>query len=158
MDSDRLNRWLYLGANVGVLVGLIFLALEIRQANRIAIAATEITVREGFGSLNETIYTNPETAALLAKARTAGAEFSDVEREMLDAFTARLTNIWRGIEEAYGNEMVSRATFDMAIADMKWTIDTYPSMRSFFEDWIEIYPSMAESELARETIQHLEEE
>ena len=31
MDSDQLNRWLTLGANVGVLVGIIFLAVEIRQ-------------------------------------------------------------------------------------------------------------------------------
>ncbi len=31
MDSDRLNRWLTLGANLGVLVGIIFLAVEIRQ-------------------------------------------------------------------------------------------------------------------------------
>ena len=157
MDSDRINRWLFLGANVGVLVGLIFLALEIQQANRIAIATTEITVRESWGSLNETIYTNPETAALLAKARIADAEFSDAEREMLDAYVSRLTNTWDGIQEAYANEMVSRVTFDTAIEDMKWTIDTYPGMRSFFEDSVETYPSSAETELTREMIRYLEE-
>ena len=31
MDSDRLNRWLTLIANVGVLVGLLLLVFEIRQ-------------------------------------------------------------------------------------------------------------------------------
>ena len=31
MDSDRLNRWLTLGANVGVLVGIILLIVEIGQ-------------------------------------------------------------------------------------------------------------------------------
>ena len=36
MDSDRLNRWLSLGANVGVLVGIIFLAAEIRQNSNLA--------------------------------------------------------------------------------------------------------------------------
>jgi hypothetical protein len=36
MDSDRLNRWLSLGANIGVLVGIIFLAVEIRQNSDLA--------------------------------------------------------------------------------------------------------------------------
>jgi hypothetical protein len=31
MDSDRINRWLTLGANVGVLVGIILLVLELNQ-------------------------------------------------------------------------------------------------------------------------------
>jgi len=31
MDSDRLNRWLTLGANLGVLVGIILLVVELRQ-------------------------------------------------------------------------------------------------------------------------------
>ena len=157
MGTSRLSEWLQILASLGVLVGLIFLALEIQQANRIAIATTEITVRESYGSFNETIYTNPETAALLAKARIADAEFSDAEREMLDAFTARLMNTWEGIEEAYAKEMVSRVTFDTAIEDMKWTIDTYPSMRSFFEGQVETYPSSAETELTREMIRYLEE-
>ena len=107
MNADRVNRWLTLGANIGVLIGLIILALEIQQANRIAITSTELTVREAWGSVNETIYTNPQTSALLAKARFADAEFSDAEREMLVAFTARMMNIWEGIEEAYDNEMIS---------------------------------------------------
>jgi hypothetical protein len=36
MDTDRLNRWLALGANLGVLVGLLLLVAEIRQTNVIA--------------------------------------------------------------------------------------------------------------------------
>ncbi len=124
MDSNRLNTWLTVGANIGVLAGLIFLALEIGQSNRIAIATTEITVRESYGSANVSIYTSPDISALLAKARIADAEFSDAEQEMLGYLAARWTNTWRGIEEAYGNEMVSKATFDTAIEDMKWTIDT----------------------------------
>ena len=36
MDTDRLNRWLTLGANIGVLAGLLLLVAEIRQTNAIA--------------------------------------------------------------------------------------------------------------------------
>ena len=31
MDADKLNRWMTLGANIGVFAGLIFLAVEVRQ-------------------------------------------------------------------------------------------------------------------------------
>ena len=31
MDTEKVNHWLTLGANVGVLVGIVFLAVEIRQ-------------------------------------------------------------------------------------------------------------------------------
>jgi hypothetical protein len=31
MDSDRLNRWLTLGANVGVLVGIVLILMELNQ-------------------------------------------------------------------------------------------------------------------------------
>jgi hypothetical protein len=38
LDSDRLNRWLTLGANVGVLVGILFLAYEINLSRTVALA------------------------------------------------------------------------------------------------------------------------
>lgn len=43
MDSDRLNRWLTLGANLGVLAGLALLVVEIRQSNQLALAQIEQT-------------------------------------------------------------------------------------------------------------------
>ena len=33
MDTNKINQWLILGANVGVLVGLVLVVLEINQAN-----------------------------------------------------------------------------------------------------------------------------
>ena len=36
MNTDRLNRWLTLAANLGVLAGLIVLIMEIRQSSAIA--------------------------------------------------------------------------------------------------------------------------
>ena len=39
MEMDRLNRWLILGANLGVVVGLVFLAIELNQNTKATIAA-----------------------------------------------------------------------------------------------------------------------
>ena len=43
MHSDRLNKWLTLGANLGVLAGLALLVVEIRQSNQLALAQIEQT-------------------------------------------------------------------------------------------------------------------
>ena len=40
MNLEKLNIWLSLVANFGVLVGIIFLAVEINQSNKATIAAT----------------------------------------------------------------------------------------------------------------------
>ena len=39
MDTDRINRWLTLTANFGVIVSLLFLAYEINQSTKATIAA-----------------------------------------------------------------------------------------------------------------------
>jgi len=67
MEIDRLNRWLTFLANIGVIAGLVFLVLEIQQSNRIAVAATEIEVRNSFSSINASIYTDPELSRLMVR-------------------------------------------------------------------------------------------
>jgi hypothetical protein len=44
MDTDRLNRWLTLITNLGVVAGLIFLAVELNQNTKATIAAASETV------------------------------------------------------------------------------------------------------------------
>ena len=67
MDSDRLNRWMTLGANIGVLAGIIFLAFELQQNT----VATQLEAASNFqGSVTELemlIAGNPEFAELLRK-------------------------------------------------------------------------------------------
>jgi hypothetical protein len=79
MDMDRANRWLTFGANVGVIAGTLFLAVEIRQSNRIAIASIEIDVRSSFASINESIYLDSNFAELLVKIGDADAELTPAE-------------------------------------------------------------------------------
>ncbi len=42
MGEYKVNKWLTLGANIGVLVGIMFLAVELRQNNDIAVRTYEI--------------------------------------------------------------------------------------------------------------------
>ena len=145
MNSERINKWLTLLANLGVLVGIIFLAVEVRQSNRIAIAASEISVRDQFSSINEQVLANDDVAKLLVKATDIGSEFSAAETEKLYAFFYVCLNTWMGIEVAYENGMLPRSTFDEALADIRVVLRDYPALQALARDHMVSYPSKSES-------------
>jgi hypothetical protein len=82
VDSDRLNRWLALAANIGVLVGIVFLAVEIRQ-NTIAVqtAALQQHFEQHTGLVMARV-NNAELRAAFLKT-TDGTEMLSAEEEAI---------------------------------------------------------------------------
>ena len=78
MNTEVLNRWLTLAANVGVIAGLVFVALEIRtntESNDIAIRASSAS---NWMALNSTIVENRDVADMFEKG-LAGEELDRAE-------------------------------------------------------------------------------
>ena len=89
MDTDRLNRWLTLGANVGVLLGIAFLAIELRQNNEL-LAAQQRSVNYLGGVVGwEMVATDQFLSELLYKDFN-GQELTGVESLQLRAFWTRV--------------------------------------------------------------------
>ncbi len=147
MNTEKINKWLTLLANIGVLIGIIFLAVEVRQSNRIAIAATEISVRDQFRTNNEVVLANDAVAALLVKAADIDAEFSAVETEKLYAYLYAHMNIWMSIEIAYEYGMLPRTTFEVSLADISGVLRGYPALRPLARDTMSAYPSYRDSHI-----------
>ena len=87
MNTDQLNRWLTLGANVGVIAGLFVLILEIRHANELA----ELAAYRNRGTEIQQAWTalsvSPQLAEILVKVEKAGVgALNDVERTQLRAW------------------------------------------------------------------------
>ena len=85
MDSDRLNRWLTLGANIGVLVGIIFLAIEIGQnqstleeANRINFLEARATELDQYNSFRALVAQDEQLSKIWFEG-LAGAELNPLE-------------------------------------------------------------------------------
>jgi hypothetical protein len=147
LHTERINKWLTLFANLGVLVGIVFLAVEVRQSNRIAIAATEISVRDQFNSINEQILANDGLAELLVKATDVEAVFSAVETEKLWAYMYLSINTWMGIEIAYQNGMLPRSTFDEALDDIRVVLQDYPALQRIAREHMALYLSKSDSDV-----------
>ncbi|MGD8340992.1 MAG: DUF6082 family protein [Gammaproteobacteria bacterium] len=81
-------------ANIGVLLGIVFLAAEIRVNTRAIQAQTRDSISEKEMQLYAWQATNPELAQVVVKVRTAGVEaLEPVERQM-----------WFGYAEAFFRE------------------------------------------------------
>jgi len=97
VDSDRLNRWLTLGANIGVLIGIIFLAVELRQNNEnLAVqqrAVNYTSVADSWARVSE----HPQLSELISKD-FGGETLSAAETVQLQAFW---TGIHLGLQWAY---------------------------------------------------------
>ena len=82
MDADKLNRWLTLGANVGVLVGLFILVAELRQTNSIAKAdAINVMTQNSYSILQ--MYRDPRNIAALGRVNEVGWEGLTSEEQLL---------------------------------------------------------------------------
>ena len=64
MNLDSLNKWLMLAANIGVLAGIVFLGLEIRQNSDALISASRQGLLEADLVLLDNAFDYPEVYAL----------------------------------------------------------------------------------------------
>lgn len=86
IDTDKLNKWLSLGANIGVLVGIVFLAFEIQQNSEAQIrSTTQVAVGNYIGSL-ERFVDNADLACLYIKGAQDYRALDGAERLRFSAF------------------------------------------------------------------------
>ena len=85
MNADRLNRWLTLVANLGVLAGLLLVAYEIRQSAGIATAQARLEYSAGWRSVDGSRQ-DGDFAAVVAKSIENPESLTLTERIQLDGF------------------------------------------------------------------------
>lgn len=133
MDSDRLNSWLSLGANIGVLVGIIFLAVEIRQNSdlaRLQFAEDRITTLQQ----GELAVFGDSIATVWEKSVLDPGSLSLAETRMLDAYLVfQLTNATRILELEQSGLLQNGETEQYLKSNLPFFFDT-----EFAKAWWEI--------------------
>jgi len=102
LDTDRLNRWITLGANIGVLAGIIFLGLEIRQNTLVAKIESANTLEQNLRGMTMSIWSNPDFARIL-KVGIDGdlADLTEVESLQLRVFYETVLRGWQNTYYQY---------------------------------------------------------
>ena len=150
MNVDKLNQWLSLLANVGVLVGLVFLIAELNQANRIAVYTAESTRSSQFIGMNTSRIENPE---IIAKLMQPDPEFTDIEWVQA-LYTARQQiNTWIDAENAVINSLLSETTRRGVFNDIDVVIAEMPGLIPAWDYLFEAYKVDEDTEL--ETMAYL---
>ena len=137
MKVDKLNQLFALVANIGVFIGLIFLIIELNQANRIARADAESALRDKSIELHSWTTNNPEFAVLQSKLSQPDAELTPEEEQQAKSYAIARVNLWSTAQQIYDNEMLSETTYERFAIDPDWQLDNYPSMGPFYANWVE---------------------
>ena len=90
MDLDKLNRWLSLAANIGVVLGILLLAVEIRQNQAVLEQTRDILLLDSshldvsrFTEWRSKQIADREVAELFI-GKVAGSELDDVDQHRFD--------------------------------------------------------------------------
>lgn len=100
MNSDRANRWLTLGANLGVLLGIVLLIIELDQNRDMMRAQIRHELAMGIVDLLQTPANNEQLAHILFRAKS-GEELTPTEAFQFELRTNALFRYWEDVHYQY---------------------------------------------------------
>ena len=80
MNADKLNKWLSLGANLGVFAGLILVAYEINQSGKHLELAASADGVDNFQQAMETLVQDENLSMLIYRAEHSFKDLDDFEK------------------------------------------------------------------------------
>lgn len=127
---------------VAVVASLLFLAYEIRQANKIARSTISFELSSSYASIDQSVWTDPNVAALRVKTRDPAFMPTPVEREMLLGEIRRLLNVWGAVETAFRNGYQTRQQFDVMLEGLEAILNEYPATRPLWAQELDRYGAL----------------
>ena len=117
-----------------LVVSLVFVAWELRQSNRIAIATAEAELRAGSREFNSLVAENPELAAILVKAREPNAILTPIEDEILRNYARTGFGLLTQMNAGYENGYLTSYTLEIFKTFITRNLDNNPSWVKYFEE------------------------
>ena len=121
MNSDKLNTWLAVLANIGVLAGVVFLAMEIRQNT----STVQIGNFQGSLALSmqlESWMLDSEFANLWYQGLSDHSQLTGPQKMQFDSYFGQSLNVWEFAFNAHQSE---------AMSDVTWN-----SWNDYYSSWI----------------------
>ena len=137
MNLENLDRWAAVAANIGVLIGIVFLVLEIRTNTESNILA----VQEAFSSnyLQMNIHSTTKESAELLHKSLSQEELTPVEELQLDAYLRLQLTQGNFIRRLYERGVVSAEELQTAWQGVRFIIQNDRNMERRVRELPEVY-------------------
>ena len=132
MKSEKLSEWIAIAANFGVILGIIFLVLEINQSTNATIAAANDNVISGHLELSLPIITNPQVARVFALGLHQPESLTDEEAVQFSMWLRQFVNQQTRILELTERGLFSASYKGGDVLQLARILST-PGGRMFFE-------------------------
>lgn len=139
MNTERLNSWLTLGANVGVIIGLLFLAYEINQSTRATEAAASDSVVDGFNTLALSIIEDPDVARIFYVGMHSPEQLTDVEAVQFAMWMRAFINQHMRLYRLAGLGLFPAEERQADIVQLAGILST-PGGKAFLDSNLEVFP------------------
>jgi len=138
VNLDRLVKWLTIGANLGVLLGLLLLIAELAQNREMMRAQIRHEMATGIVDLLQTPANNDQLAGVLLRGIN-GEELKPTEMFQFELRTNALFRYWEDVHYQYRNGLYDdtefsrqRAAWKASIKRSRLTVDYWCSVRQYY--------------------------
>lgn len=139
MDTDRLNRWLTLGANIGVLVGIILLVIELDQNKDMVRAQTRNEITQGELIALGSLAGDKELTDLLMRVNQ-GEVLTPSENLRFLTHSESVFRLWQNVHYQGRHGMYEEGEFNKHIETMEWVLNQAPYLIDYWCQLRMVYP------------------
>ena len=148
MNSDQLNKWLTLGANIGVPIGIIILIAEFRQNYEITRAQTRTELTQSLLDLLALSASNKELAEIIVRDNR-GEDLTDAEKHMLATRNESVISYWQNVHYQGRIGMYDEGEFSKHIQMIGRVLNDSPGLVRYWCEDRDNYPEVFADEINR---------
>jgi hypothetical protein len=146
LDADRVNRWLTLAANIGVLLGIGLLVVELRQNQDVMRAQTRNDITQGELTLLLSTAESQELADIVVRANN-GESLTPAEQLRVGLRSESTFRLWQNVHFQGRNGTYDEEEFRKHLDTMEQVLQ---GSRAFVDYWCrnsQIYPVQFQDEI-----------
>jgi hypothetical protein len=131
MKIENLNQWLGVLANFGVLVGVIFLTLEISQTNRIAERDSRESNLDSSMEINLTLLQDQNLMELMTKLSSPSENLSSLEEEQARTLAGVYLSHWGKLGVQTSTQLIPDRNVQASLNIIADRIDRTPGLKPY---------------------------
>lgn len=136
MKKIDVGRTLHTLANLGVIVGIVFLAVELNQNNQLLRNEARYNLQLSRSGELDDLWRNPELSDLMAKAREGGA-LTDGEQRRLRSFILSRFVRWEWYYEQYREGFVEQS--NLPVEAWRIMLANNPWATKYFDEYKRVF-------------------